>query len=374
MCFERCLRQWVLILKWPLSLFMLLPVTAALACSTMMLGLPERPIVAYSFDFAATGSGFLLINPQGAIRHSIMGNNPAEWMARYGSVTFNQIGPGMPAAGMNTAGLVVSLMWNNDAVYSQDIDAPIVNELEFIQRLLDTSASVDQVLEVLQNIHIQGMIPIHYFIADRMGRTAAVTPTVAGFRIHTGDDMPVPALTNTSYAKLMEEIAFFKGFGGEQALPSGDRLDNPNSLERFAIAASASRRLNPGLTMEKALGMLNAVANRDTRWQIVFDPVMQRIAFQMVDQQEIHIFDMLNLEFRCFDHPLSADLNEISGKDFPVDFVPMSVAKISRVARTVLGSFSDTSGLGPEISDGLIQGLLESVTCAPRQRRNSSHN
>lgn len=344
---------------------MSLTASAALACSTIVLGLPDRPTVAYSFDFAATGSGFLFVNPDRATRRSVMEGTPALWTARYGSVTFNQIGPGMPAVGMNTEGLVVSLMWNGKAVYNRAGNAPVVNELEFIQRLLDTSGSVDDALVALRDVRIHGMVPIHYLLADRFGKTATVTPTSTGLMIHAGEEMPVPALTNTSYAELLEKIGNFESFGGELVTPSNDNLEDPNSLERFTIAATASLRAGSSVTTGQAFDVLGDVANRETRWQIVFDPSQQQIAFKIVDQEVLHLVELSKIDFECLDRPLFAELNEVPQGDFPAAFAPIDPDKVREVAREILASFSGGTGLNSDMADGLISGLLDSVTCAP---------
>lgn len=359
MCFDRCLRLWARFLRWPASLLLPLSTSAALACSTMVLGLPERPIIAYSFDFAATGAGFLFVSPTGATRRSIMDGPPAEWQVRYGSVTFNQIGPGMPTAGMNTAGLVVSLMWNNDVIYNREGRAPIVNELEFIQLLLDSAGSVDEALEALQQVRILGMVPIHYLLADSFGNTATVTPTSTKLLVHTGDEMPVTALTNTNYAKLLERIGAFEGFGGEKEIPSAETSKDPNSFERFMAAAKATRRADPALTTVKAFDALVHVANSETRWQIVFDPLAQQIAFRIVDREDVHLIDMSRLDFGCLKHPLSAELSEISGKDFTEALKPIDPIRADSVARSVFSAFR----AGPDIADGLTEGLLDALTC-----------
>ncbi len=362
MGFYRYPRRWARALGW--SVAMSLSTSVALACSTVALGSPDRPLVAYSFDFDATGAGFIFVNPAGVMRSSIMEGTPAQWAARHGSVTFNQLGPGMPAAGMNTAGLVVSLMWNNGAVYGGEETAPIVNELEFIQRLLDTSGSVDEALAQLEGIRIEGIVPIHYFLADRTGMTAALTPTASGFLVHTGDDMPLAALTNTSYAELLEEVTAFDGFGGTNAVPrDADREADPNSLQRFAVAASASRMAGSLSTADQAFGVLDDLANLETRWQIVFDQAGQQIDFRIVGQDGTYRIALPEIDWRCRDRPLAAQLPDVSGKAFPEAFAPANPAAVSAVSREVLSSFSKASGLGPEIADGLTAGQLASAVC-----------
>ena len=339
---------------------MSLTTTAALACSTVLLGPSDRPLVAYSFDFAPTGAGFVVVNPAEATRHSVLEDAPARWASRYGSVTFNQVGPGMPAVGMNTKGLVVSLMWNDDVVYDRGGTAPVVNELEFIQHLLDTSGSVGEALTTLNDVRIDGRVPIHFFLADGAGTTAVVTPMATGVLVHAGEDMPIPALTNTSYATLMEQISGFQDFGGDREAPSGDISRDPNSLERFVIAATASRHTGPS---PRAFDVLDQVANSETRWQIVFDPTLRRIEFRIMGKGGVYLVDLRKTDFRCRERPFAAELTKISTTDLSGVLAPVDPAALSSVSRQVFAALSSTADMAPEMADGLTAGLLASVSC-----------
>lgn len=359
----RSFRRIAHLLRWPSAALLPFTASAALACSTMVLGLPDRPIVAYSFDFDATGAGFMIVNPKDAARRSIMEETPAGWPVRHASVTFNQIGPGMPAAGMNNAGLVVTLMWNAKAAYGGNAGAPVVNELEFIQRLLDTAGSVDEALASLNDVRIKGTVPIHYLLADRSGATAAITPVSDGLRVHAGTDMPHPALTNTSYAVLLEQIGAFEGFGGDRAIQTGDGSKDPGSLDRFAVAASAARHVAP--TPDDAFGVLDDVANSETRWQIVFDPAAQRIAFRIAGEADVHPLDMTALDVTCTGRPLAVDLSKLAGRTISEALAPLNTAAAGPVAARVLGSFTGGVDFPPDAANGLIEGLLASARCTP---------
>lgn len=359
MCFARTLRRWAGLLA---GLGISVLGSSVLACSTVVLGPPDRPVVAYSFDYAATGAGFVFVNPATASRRSIMDDMPAQWAVRFGSVTFNQMGPGMPAAGMNTAGLVVSLMWNDEAEYGGLAAAPVVNELEFIQRLLDTSGTVAEALEAVQDVRIQGIVPIHFLLADRTGATAIVTPTAGGPLIHTAGEMPVTALTNTSYAELLDQMTGFQGFGGDRAWPSSDGLGEANSLARFLTAAAASRDAGSAMTSADAFDVLDRVANTATRWQIVFEPAHQRIAFRTAGQDEIRLIDLREVDFRCRGRPLAAGLSDSVRRDVSMSLAPVDPKIVSDATREVLASLRQST-VSPAVADGLTAGLLASLAC-----------
>src|SRR6056297_1262131 len=95
-------------------------VGASHACTTILLGAPGHTRLAFSYDFVME-AGAVLINGRGAERSSIFAPEPAIWDVEHASVTFNQFGPGLPTTGMNDAGLVVTLMWNEDVDYPAPI-------------------------------------------------------------------------------------------------------------------------------------------------------------------------------------------------------------------------------------------------------------
>lgn len=340
---------------------------AALACSTVAFQQLERPLLAYNFDFDTTGTGFLMVNPAGATKRSVMSEDrPAEWTARFGSVTFNQIGPTMPAAGMNTAGLAVTLMWTDDAVFGGGNGTSIVSELEFIQRLLDTSASVDEALAAIGDVRIEGFVPIHYFLFDRSGTAASVLPGESGYVVHTGDDLPVPALTNTRYDVLIEEAAAFAGLGGAQPVPAGTPWDGTSSLSRFVIAASAIAEADEATTTDQAFAVLDEIANPSTRWQVVFDPADRRIAFRTERGVAERVVSMDDLDMGCVRRPLSLDLSALPPGDLIAALAPIDHDALVASMSEVFLSLKATAAFGrPEVVGELAAGLVGSISCDP---------
>ncbi len=348
--------------RWPFILAGWLIAPAALACSTMALGPPESPLIAYSYDTSATGRGFIIVNPAGGERTSIMESSTARWQTRYGSVSFNQMGPGMPTVGINTAGLVVSLMWNDDVVFPETESSDIINELELIQRILDRAASIDEAVTLASNADVQALVPIHYFVADATGATAAIMPTRARMIMHRGANMPIRALTNSSYADLVDGLSGYEGFGGTAPLPHRAATQNPNSLERFVLAASAARSDEP-VTVAEAFDALATVENPETRWQIVIEPGKQVIDFTLTGAATQWQIDMSGLDFSCAQIPLGQSLSELASGDAEVRFRPVEPDQLAGVVADVLDGFSGTIGLPREIAGPLTQAQIGALTC-----------
>lgn len=176
------------------------PTPSAQACTSMLLGAPGSTRLAYSYDFNI-GAGLLLVNGRGAERRSILDTFPDSWVVRYGSVSFNQFGPGSPTTGMNEAGLVVTLMWNDEVEYPAANGRPAVTELEFIQRLLDHSGNVPEAIAEAGSVHVPGMVPIHYFVTDCAGRSAVLA--FQDGELHVTEGPEIPALTNSDYELVL---------------------------------------------------------------------------------------------------------------------------------------------------------------------------
>ncbi|MCV0429376.1 MAG: linear amide C-N hydrolase [Roseibium sp.] len=349
--------------KWPFALHLgvcalsVFTFSAALACSTVVFRNQQVPLLAYNFDFEATDAGFLLINPSGASKRSVMDGNPASWSSRFGSVTVNQIGPGMPAAGMNSKGLVVSLMWNEEADYARHNSAPVLSELEFIQRLLDTSGSVTEALSWIDEVSIQGFVPIHYFLFDASGDAAILTPGEAKLIVHRGEDLPVPVLTNTSYQKALEHLKKPSGSG----VKSGDR----GSLARFRIAATALQA-SVEVNSSQAFDVLEDLATSSTRWRIVFNPVDKQINLRIGSAAESLTLDLTATDFSCQRRPHGANLRTVSANLSASALAPIDQRELADTMSEVLLSMKATAHLGrPEVTAGLSAGLLASSVCAP---------
>ncbi len=92
------------------SLLVVLPATqTARACTAF---LQEDLLAGKNYDWHLD-HGLLIVNKRGIAKRALLLNpaeKAAEWVSKYGSVTFNQYGREMPNGGMNEAGLVVETL------------------------------------------------------------------------------------------------------------------------------------------------------------------------------------------------------------------------------------------------------------------------
>ena len=280
------------------------------ACSTFCLAVGDRRLFGKNYDFEI-GGGLLMVNPAGLRKRGALPDGP-EWTARHGSVTFNQFGRDTPMGGMNEAGLVIELMWHEEAAYPRADARPAVGVLEWIQYQLDTATSVADVLKSDTTVRISGQVPLHYLVSDRAGQTATVEFMNGALVAHTGATLPVPVLTNSTYR---DSVAFADQRKGKAPRGSG-------SLERFARAAVEVERLKaapPAAILDAAFQVLDNVAQSNTRWTIVYDQTAGTVHFRTATHRSIRTLTMSGLDFSCsagarmldLDAPVAGDLTRL---------------------------------------------------------------
>lgn len=263
------------------------------ACTTFCLRDEGRILFGKNYDWNV-GDGLLVVNQRGLARTADMpGDKPASWVSRYGSVTFNQYGRDFPSGGMNEAGLVIELMWLEGVRYPAPDERPAVDVLQWIQYNLDSHATVAEVLAADQKIRIHGDVPLHYLVADRKGQVATVEFLDGRLVAHTGKDLPVAALTNSTY----EESERFR-----QAKAKGSAQSGNNSLDRFAYAAERVDAFDgkKGDAVAYAFETLDKAAQGNyTQWSIVYEIDRARIHFRTRSHRPVRTLSLANLDFRC---------------------------------------------------------------------------
>ncbi len=236
----------------------------------------------------------------------------ARWISRYGSVTFDYAGYQMAWAGMNEAGLMMSTMalmkTENPAPDSRPpLQAPL-----WMQFLLDSYSTVEEVIASDAQVRIKDNVD-HFLVCDRKGDCAVIEFLDGEMVYHTGESLPVAALTNHAYQDSVK--AWRHG--------SLDR----DSLGRFATAADSVASFEPTsaeAAVEAAFNTLAAAARNDTAWSIVFDPANLRIHFRTNRNPQIRTVDFAKLDFSCDAPILVQDIHADLSGDISDEFAPYS--------------------------------------------------
>lgn len=266
----------------------------AAACTTFVCDSPEGPIFGRNYDFEF-GEALVVANPRGLRKQADVAatETRADWVARFGSLTFNQFGVGFPTGGVNEAGLVVELMWLDGTRYPDADGRPAVSTLQFIQYLLDRAGSLSEALQAAAQVRIAGRTPLHFLVADAQGRTATVEFLDGRLVAHAQQGLPVRVLTNDRYEASVEHLKRFRGFGGDEPTPR-----DGGSLSRF-VRAAASLQAGQG-SVASAFRTLDDVAQAGyTHWQIVYEPARGRIHYRTQAQREMRDIDLSRIDFAC---------------------------------------------------------------------------
>ncbi|HET9480170.1 MAG TPA: linear amide C-N hydrolase [Candidatus Polarisedimenticolia bacterium] len=339
----------------------------SIACTTFCLVDDGQVLFGKNYDWNVD-HGLIVVNKRGMERVSGpdpgAAERPARWISRYGSVSFNQYGRDFPSGGMNEAGLVVELMWLDGSAYPAPDARPALGVLEWIQYQLDRSATVADVIGSDSEVRIAGRTPLHYLVADRAGRVAAIEflDDGSGARMvaRTGGDLPARALTNHRYD---ESAAFMRG-----STRSGDTSSGAwgrSSLERFVTAARRAesfRRSRPGEAVRYAFETLEKTAQPSTQWSIVYDVGEATVHFRTRRQPAVRSVKLSPLDFACAAPVLVADLNEPATGDLTGRLRPWTFEENLRLVRA---SYAETAFL-KDAGEGRIQAVAaapESSVC-----------
>jgi len=304
--------------KFVLGCFVLLLIAVAQPCTTFVLQQNDKLVFGRNLDWVC-GNGLLMTNQSHLQKTALVdaAENPATWVAKYGSVTFNQVGRELPFGGINEAGLVVEHATLDQTVYPAHDGRPAIGALQWIQYQLDNYATVQEVIQsdVLVRIY-DPQSHYHYMVCDRNGDTAVIEFLDGKMVAHYGAECSVKAMANSTYN---ESMRYYK-----------DRQNQPGdpSVQHFATAAEMICKFQSdgGDAVVKAFSILNAVSQGlFTKWSIVYDITDMKIYFKVfetpiiVGEQKIFTrtpgeaklkeVDINALNFECTNPGMALDLD-----------------------------------------------------------------
>ena len=287
------------------------------ACTTFCLVGKGEVLFGRNYDWNI-GDGLIFVNKKGVAKTATVGDssNPAKWVSKYGSVTFNQYGRENPTGGMNEAGLVVEQMWLDESAYPQDDSRPSIGTQEWIQYLLDTSATAAEALNNAKAIRIVSDVKVHYLISDKLGQSATVEFLDGKLVSHSGNELAVPTLTNDTYDK---SISYKRGNAEEKTTSS-------SSLDRFTRAAIKTENFakNPKSEQEAvayAFDVLSNVAQKGyTQWSIVYDQKRGKIYYRTLQNPEVRSIDTRTFDYSCGTTVKMFDMNAKDTGDVTAKF------------------------------------------------------
>lgn len=270
-------------------------------CTTFCFKNNGQWIFGRNYDFEIE-YGLVIVNKRGVVKTGLLSTGaagqPAKWVSRYGSVTFNQFGRELPLGGMNEAGLVIELMWLAETEYPDPDQRPALRELQWIQYQLDTAATVQDVIASDRIVRIEkASHRIHFLLCDRKGGAAAIEFLGGRMRVYVGKNLPLKALTNDTYESCLD---FLKRSGSDDTKPSFKQAGD--SLQRFVWAAKGTQAWNAktsGDPVAYAFQVLDTANLSNSKFRIVYDIKAGRIYFRTKSTPEVRSINFRQFDFSC---------------------------------------------------------------------------
>ena len=286
-------------------LFIVAPVSFLYACTTFFINKNGQMVFGRNYDWV-TDVGMVCTNLKGLSKISMKTENgeTISWVAKYGSITFNQYGKEFPTGGMNEKGLVVELMWLDETKYPAADNRPAIGVLQWIQYQLDNCTSIDEIIATDKKLRISptGTTPLHYLVADANGKVATIEFLNGKMVVHKGSDLSFPVLTNNTYDESVKSVKNSSSNGN-------------NSLERFGEACKMIQQLNTNNTTKHltdyAFDILGEVSQGDfTKWSIVYDITNKTIHFKTNRFKQIKTISFSAFDFSCSAKAKVWDMNQ----------------------------------------------------------------
>ena len=297
------------------SAVILLEPAAARACSTFVLNDDGVLLVGHNLDEEPGFfvPGMIWINQRGVRKEGITWaelvkppcaedtlqvapvDSDFTWVSRYGSVTVNTDGLEFPDWGINEAGLVVCEMGLSSTRFAVEPDHPTLFMSTWIQYQLDNYASVRQVIENAHLINLDGWT-WHYMVADSSGASGVIEFIDGKVLTYMGQDLPVPALCNASYADELARLEKLEAPGAMNAIK-----DMFSRTPRFVKAArmladfDGARHPSP---LEYGWDILENTRIRGwNKWSILVDVRQGMFYFNTARNREIRKLSLKGIDF-----------------------------------------------------------------------------
>jgi choloylglycine hydrolase len=347
----------------------------AYPCTTFVLRQQNKIVFGRNLDWI-TGSGLIMTNPRNVKKIALVdpSQKPIQWISKYGSITFNQIGRDLPYGGMNETGLVVEHMTLEQTQYPTKDDRYAISANQWIQFQLDNYSTIAEVIssDTLLRI-VDATSKYHFLICDRLGNVATIEFLDGKMVNHIQNSLPIPVLANSTYASSLE---CYKNDGN---------TDSNRSLYNFSTAAHKIQEIKKSSNdsiVNDAFKVLKSVSQGvGTKWSIVYDITNMKIYFKIFEtptivgeqkifmkqpgQAELKFVDFKHFDFNCSKNVKVLNLNENSSDAVNNQFINYST-EINKEYITKAFTFFKDWGFNLNIGSEQIDYLAkypESFTC-----------
>ena len=253
------------------------------ACTIFTLNHNDGRYISRSFDWDYA-DGVVLVNPRGATKTSLLFDDsltPATWVSKYGSVTLNQAADEFPMSGMNEAGLTVDVLVLAKSKFPRQFSKPVMNEVQIIQYLLDTSSTVAEAKTQAEKVQVSPFAEkVHWMVCDANSDCAAFEYLNGALVVSKYAPENKQILANDLYSETLDPRKMSqrpKAAYDHLQIPLGDR--------------------NPIAYMMEGLQKTKLPS---TVWQLVYSVHNRQISFRdFAANNSLKTIDLKKMDFTC---------------------------------------------------------------------------
>jgi hypothetical protein len=258
-------------------------------------------------------------------------------------------------------------MWLDETTYPAESSLPRIDNVQWVQYMLDTVATVPELLDAQKSMQVVsgGASKLHYQVCDR-ARDCAILEFIDGnLSVYRGRSRPIPVLTNSPYRDSL--IYRAKSFGSSKSRES----EALGSFNRFVIA-DGKLKTTKQASRETLFNVLDAVSSKriliepqsgltgSTVWQIVYDPEQGEVSWRTPNSnQQTRSIRFSDFEGSC-NRGAAKLLNVITGEgNVAGRFADYSIAANRTQVEGIFKAMTDKGFLHVQIPPGVIAALIE---------------
>ena len=275
-------------------------------CTSFILKNYNNLLLGHNLDWHF-GTGLLIINKRNVEKIALMDSaeNPAKWVSKFGSITFNQVGRDLPYGGMNEKGLVIEQMTLDQTKYPGKDSRQSISACQWIQYQLDNCSTIQEVISTDNVLRIVDRVSkFHFLICDSKGNSAVIEFINGKMVIRTNELHPITVLANSPYDE------------STSAYKTKINTEFNRSLYNFCTAASMIddySKNNVKDDIAYSFNILNSVAQGHfTKWSIVYDIQNLEIYFKVFESPTLTETEITFLKDEGYSRTKIVDLKEIN--------------------------------------------------------------